>query len=319
MLDMTPILTAVRQAATLTRRVQAEYLERSDKAGREPVTIADYGSQAILLRAISQIFPDDAVLAEEQGQQFMTLVGDEQRATVVQLVGEALGESVSEAELVNWLDHGRGLAADRTWAIDPIDGTKGFLARRRYSIAAALLIDGQPVAGILGSPGYPTGDGAGLLFYAQGSAAYVEPMGGGKAYRIAISGRSQPRDLKVVESVERDHAHLEKMAQVYAQAGIKQTNVEGVDSQDKYAMIACGDADLYLRLPREANPQHRIWDHAPGTALIQAAGGVVTDIDGSPLNFASGMIMVGTQGMVVSNGHAHDQIIDTIQAVLKGT
>ncbi len=104
--------------------------------------------------------------------------------------------------------------------------------------------------------------------------------------RIAVSTRSKPRDLKVVESVERDHAALELMARIYAELGIDtDKQVEGIDSQDKYAMLACGDADLYLRLPREAKPKHRAWDHAAGAALVQAAGGVVTDIDGSLLDF----------------------------------
>ncbi len=104
--------------------------------------------------------------------------------------------------------------------IDPIDGTKGFIAMRRYSIAVGLLDRGLPVAGVLGSPGYPTPDGKGLLFYAQRGAAYVEWMSGGKPNRIAVSTRSQPRTLKVVESVERDHAHLELMARIYAELGI---------------------------------------------------------------------------------------------------
>ncbi|MCC6804032.1 MAG: hypothetical protein IT319_14210, partial [Anaerolineae bacterium] len=53
MIDLKPIFAAVRQAADLTRRVQQIHLAHSEKAGKEPVTIADYGSQAILCRAIS--------------------------------------------------------------------------------------------------------------------------------------------------------------------------------------------------------------------------------------------------------------------------
>ncbi|MEP7290707.1 MAG: inositol monophosphatase family protein, partial [Chloroflexota bacterium] len=249
MIDLKPIFAAVRQAADLTRRVQQLHLVNSQKAGREPVTIADYGAQAILCRAISQAFPGDAVMAEEHADQFSTLLPDEQRAEIIRLVGEVLGEPVSEAQVKGWLDYGRGVEAERTWLIDPVDGTKGFIAMRRYSIAVALLDGGIPVAGVLGSPGYPTPDGRGLLFHAQRGAAYVELISGGKANRIAVSTRSKPGQLKVVQSVERDHAHLELMAKIYAQLGIGEGQVEGIDSQDKYAMIACGDADLLLRLP----------------------------------------------------------------------
>ncbi len=317
MIDLQPIFTAVRQAAGLTRRVQEIHLVHSQKDGKEPVTIADYGSQAILCRAISLAFPDDAVLAEENGGQFSELVAADQRAEIVKLVGEILDESITEVDVIRWLDHGRGRDAERTWVIDPIDGTKGFIAMRRYSIAVGLLDRGMVVAGVLGSPGYPTPDGKGLLFYAQRGAAYVEPMAGGKPNRVAVSTRSKPKELKVVQSVERDHAALELMAKIYGELGINaEKQVEGIDSQDKYAMLACGDADLYLRLPREAKPKHRAWDHAAGMALVLAAGGVVTDIDGSLLDFTTGALLTNNMGMVVTNGQIHDRVLEVVQAAM---
>lgn len=320
LIDLKPIFAAVRQAADLTRRVQQIHLAHSQKessVGKEPVTIADYGSQAILCRAISRAYPDDAVLAEEHGNQFTELLPDDQRAEIVRLVSDVLGEKLSEDQVKTWLDHGRGRDAERTWVIDPIDGTKGFIAMRRYSIAVGLLDGGLPVAGVLGSPGYPTSDGKGVLFHAQRGAAYVERMSGGKASRIAISTHTKPRELRAVESVERDHAHLELIARVYDELGIdKAKHVEALDSMDKYAMVACGDADLYLRLPREAKPQHRAWDHAAGVALVQAAGGVVTDIDGSALDFSTGAILSNNMGMVVTNGLIHDRVLEGVQAVI---
>ncbi len=262
-------------------------------------------------------FPGDAVLAEEYAEQFSTLVPDDQRAEIVRLVGDVIGEPVREADVIGWLDHGRGVQAERTWVIDPIDGTKGFIALRRYSIAVGLLDDGLPIAGVLGSPGYPTPDKLGLLFHAQGSAAYVERMAGGsKPNRIAVSIRTKPRDLKVVESVERDHAALELMGRIYTELGIDRKQVEGIDSQDKYAMLACGDADLYLRLPREAVPKHRSWDHAAGAVLVQAAGGVVTDLDGSLLDFSTGAILSNNRGMVVTNGAIHERVLEVVESAL---
>lgn len=317
MIDLKPMFAAVRQAADLTRRVQQIHLVHSQKVGREPVTIADYGSQAILCRAISQSFPADAVLAEEHANQFTELLPQEQRDEIVKLVGAVLGESVTEAQVKAWLDHGRGIEAERTWLIDPVDGTKGFIAMRRYSIAVALLDRGLPIAGVLGSPGYPSPDGRGLLFYAQRGAAHAELISGSKPSRIAVSSRTKPSTLKVVQSVERDHAHLELMAKIYAQLGIGEAQVEGIDSQDKYAMIACGDADLMLRLPREEKPSHRAWDHGAGLALVQAAGGVVTDVDGSPLDFTTGAILTHNTGMVASNGQIHERVLEVVQAALK--
>ncbi len=107
MIDLKPIFAAVRQAADLTRRVQQIHLAHSQKEGKEPVTIADYGSQAILCRAISRAYPDDAVLAEEHGSQFGELLPDDQRAEIVRLVADVIGEEVSEDQVKGWLDHGR--------------------------------------------------------------------------------------------------------------------------------------------------------------------------------------------------------------------
>ncbi len=318
MIDLSPILAAARLAADLTRRVQKLHLDGSDKGGgHDPVTIADYGSQAVLLRAISHAFPNDAVLAEESGEQFAALVAEPQRAIIVRIVAEVLGEPVSEADLVRWLDWGRGRDAARTWVIDPVDGTKGFLAGRRYSIAIAPLEHGIPTAGVLASPGYGTPDGLGLLFYAQAGVCYVEPISGGAARQTRVSTRTAPADWHIVESVERAHAHLERMHSVYTALGSSLANVESIDSQDKYAMIAAGDADLMLRLPRDQESRHKIWDHAAGWAIVTAAGGTVTDVDGTPLDFSCGANLPN-QGMIVSNGSAHDRVISVVQGILAG-
>jgi 3'(2'), 5'-bisphosphate nucleotidase len=309
MLDLSPILDAVRLAADLTRRVQQLHIAGSEKTGHEPVTIADYGSQAILCHAISRAYPDDAVLAEERADQFVMLVSEENRVHITQLVSDVLGERISETDLVTWLEHGRGKEAGRTWVIDPIDGTKGFIAMRRYAIAIGVLEGGLPIAGVIGSPGYNDG----LLFHAQAGKAYMQHLSGGKTHRIAVS--QTPIDTKsprVVESAEDSHADYEGLLQVLSAAGITSAALERIDSQDKYAMVACGDADLYLRLPREAKPKHKVWDHIGGTALVQAAGGMVTDLDGSPLDFSLGTILSRNKGMVVSNGHLHERILEAL-------
>ena len=166
---MQPIRAAMRDAARLCQLVQDRYLHASAKSTgdhTEPVTIADYGSQAIICRALQSHYPDDAVIAEESGAQFMQIVAADQRAQITRLLADVLGVSVSEEQLLAWLDFGAGRQARRTWVIDPIDGTKGFLARRHYAIACGLLIDGQIAEGMLAAPGYD--NGAGALFYTEG-------------------------------------------------------------------------------------------------------------------------------------------------------
>ena len=103
MLDLKPIMGAARQAADLCSEVQRKYLERTDKAGKEPVTIADYGSQAIICRTISQVFPDDGVLAEEQGKELMKLGLDikERQLQLEKTYSDRLVEVISTKQMLS--------------------------------------------------------------------------------------------------------------------------------------------------------------------------------------------------------------------------
>ncbi len=316
MLDLQPIFQAVRQAARLCQLVQETHLVSSDKGGHEPVTIADYGSQAILSRAVGQAFPNDAIMAEEQGGQFMSLVPEDGRAEVVRLIGEILGIPVTQADVVRWLDYGQNRETERIWVIDPIDGTKGFLALRSYVIAVGVMEKRVPVAGVIGSPAYPTPSGGGALFHAQSNVAYMQPLSGGQVKRIHVSEQDGTVGIRALESVEKSHANHDRMERVRQVAGMGDAELFRLDSMEKYARIAAGDAELYLRLPRiESTRPFMIWDHAAGTALVQAAGGLVTDVDGSPLDFSTGNTLQNG-GIVVSNGRIHGRVIEAIQKVL---
>ena len=85
-----------------------------------------------------------------------------------------------------------------------------------------------------------------------------------------------------------------------------------MDSQAKYAVVARGEADIYLRLPTRADYREKIWDHAAGALIVTEAGGVVTDSAGRPLEFRQGRELAANRGVVVSNGRLHAQIIEAI-------
>ncbi len=313
---MQAIISAVRDAVKVCRAVQEHYLISNTKVSgdnKEPVTIADYGSQAIICRAIQQVYPDDAVVSEESGKQFLELVSAEQRANVLEILAEVLGVAVTEDEVVSWLDFGNGKSASRTWVIDPIDGTKGFIALRHYAIACGLLIDGQIAEGIVAAPGY---NDEGALFYTRDGATYRAPLAEGDGEKVTISTRSEASEFVTVQSVEKQHASKSRMQLTREYSGLSDAIVNELDSMEKYALVACGDADLYMRLPRDGSTYaHKIWDHVAGVALVKYAGGTITDIDGTPLDFSQGDTLPNL-GMVVSNGTRHDSIIDAVQKVL---
>ena len=314
---MNALRAAVRQAAELCRLVQENYLVAETKTSgehSEPVTIADYGSQAIICRALQRHYPDDAVVAEESGGHFLQLVADEQRTRVCQLMGSVLGEPVSETEVVGWLDFGAGVSARRTWVIDPIDGTKGFIARRHYVVACGLLLEGQVVEGIIAAPGYRDGEGA--LFYTQGGVSWRAPLTSGRGEPVTVSQRRGVDEFVAVQSVEPTHASKSRMWLARERAGLGEVQVRELDSMEKYALVACGDADLYMRLPRSGSRyQHKIWDHAAGVALVQQAGGTVTGLDGGALDFSRGDTLAN-DGLIASNGQHHSRVVDAVQRVM---
>lgn len=315
---MRALLAALRDAAKLCRLVQDSFLSASTKADgdhREPVTIADYGSQAIICRALQERYPDDAVVAEESGAQFRQLVSAEGRAQVARLLAQVLRQDVSETELIAWLDFGAGRRAARTWVIDPIDGTKGFLARRHYAIACGLLLDGRVAGGIVAAPGYNDGEGA--LFYTSEGASFRAPLVGGDGARVTVSSRHKPGDIIAAQSFERAHASKSRMSRARELAGLGGARILELDSMEKYALVACGDADLYMRLPRQGSRYaHKIWDHVAGVALVQGAGGVVTDLDGGPLDFSQGETLPNP-GMIISNGTHHGRLVEAVGQVMR--
>lgn len=314
MTDLAPIFQAVRRAVRLCQVVQRDHLASSDKGVNDPVTIADYGAQAIICRAICETYPDDGVVAEEQGEQFMALVSTSQRVIICQLLADTLGISVTEDDVVRWLDFGRGRGTGRRWMIDPIDGTKGFLAGRHYAIAAGLVQDDRPAGAVVAVPGYSA---AGAVFWALAGKTTRQGLDGESPVEVRVSSRVDSGSLRMVQSVEKAHGGSRRMARVRECLGIADTHTAYLDSMEKYALVAAGEAELYLRLPKAGSTyQHKAWDHAAGVALVLAAGGKVTDLDGSPLDFSMGAILPN-QGMVVTNGMIHERVLDAVQQVIR--
>jgi HAL2 family 3'(2'),5'-bisphosphate nucleotidase len=314
--ELQPIFDAVRLACELSRRVQAQ-AGVTRKSDASPVTIADYGAQALLCRAISRHFPEDGVIAEEGGEAFLT-VPQAEREQVVKLVGKLLGELVSEADFVRWLNHGRNRRANRTWVIDPIDGTEGFIHGRAYAVCVGTLEEGQPVDGVIGVPLSPLDEG-GTLFFTEGGRAWAEPLeapDGTEPRALHVSDRADPKSIRVVESYVMGRREREIADRVYAEAGLDARRIKRYDGMVKYALVAAGAADLYVRGPRDTrkNP-HKIWDHTAGTALVRAAGGQVTGLDGRAVDFSQGTELRHTVGLIISNGPLHLHLVEAMKRV----
>ena len=118
-----------------------------------------------------------------------------------------------------------------------------------------------------------------------------------------------------MESREKAHSDQSLSARAADRLGISAAPVR-IDSQCKYAVVARGDASLYLRLPTRPGYVERIWDHAAGALVVTEAGGRVTDVDGRPLDFSRGRGLEGNRGVVASAGAWHDEALAAVQAEL---
>jgi 3'(2'), 5'-bisphosphate nucleotidase len=315
-------LRAVAAASGLCAAVQRGRAEvaAAAKTDRSPVTVADYGSQALVCRLLSRSFPADGVLAEEHSAELLSEGGTALTAALVSAVGAALGTAASLEEICGWIEHGRGTSSARQWILDPVDGTKGFLRGGQYAVALALLEGGRLRLGVLGCPNLPRADGRGALLGAErgGGAFEASPDAPGERRPIRVSDAADPAELVFVESVESGHADHGSHARICELLGAGREPLR-MDSQAKYAAVARGDASVYLRLPNPKTPEYRqkAWDHAAGALIVAEAGGRVTDAFGKELDFAAGPKLVNNRGVVATGGKCHDAVIAAVVEALE--
>ena len=293
---------SLKEAAQLCIYVQSGLeIASASKPDRSPVTVADYGSQALVCRALRDAFPEDAIVAEEDSAHLRLPEQAGIRDQVLACIIRARGKC-TRSEFLKWIDYGSGHCnPGRFWTLDPIDGTKGFLRGEHYAIALALVEDGQVVLGGLACPNL---DGGFLVAVrAQGARKF-----GSSSTSIAVSSVSDVSQARCVESVESAHSAHGPAAQVARHLGITAPNMR-LDSQAKYAAVAQGDADIYMRLPTRPGYVERIWDHAAGALILEEAGGCVTDCQGKPLDFSQGRRLAGNRGVIATNGKLHNHVL----------
>lgn len=341
---------AVQRATLLTKRVFHEKAKGTvSKDDKSPVTIGDFGAQALIISALRANFPTDEIVAEEESATLRT--DSSLRDKIWELVhstkledaaSEALlGGAIKDADaMLDIIDQGnsKGGSKGRIWAIDPIDGTKGFLRGGQYAVCLGLIVDGEVKVGVLGCPNLPVNDsapldvgigenqtddaaeGRGVLFSAVlGQGATSRALGTGALVGEAKSIRMKPlKDMSQAsfcESVESGHSNQGEAAQIAQKLGITRPSVR-MDSQAKYGSIARGAGDIYLRLPTSKTYQEKIWDHAAGDLIVREAGGQVTDTAGNRLDFSVGRTLAQNKGVIAAPAEVHGQVLKVVQEVL---
>jgi 3'(2'), 5'-bisphosphate nucleotidase len=206
------------------------------KADSSPVTGADRAADRVILDGLARLAPGIPAITEEE-------------------VAEGRIPDISRGQF---------------WLVDPLDGTKEFIAgREEFTVNIALIEGGRPVLGVVGAPAL------GVLYAASGPGAVTRRETGGAP--VAIGARAASADGLVVLS-SRSHANQDELDHFLVPLTVKERVVVG--SSIKFCWIAEGRGDLYPRFGPTSE-----WDTAAGHAVLAAAGGSVRTLDGADLGY----------------------------------
>lgn len=316
---------AVLKACSLCAAVQAAHLSAGaiDKEDRSPVTVADFGAQAIISETLAANFPHVPLVAEEDSALLRNPDNETLKALVIDYVHCYSPHPSEESEIFKAIDRGKGQGGDRSrfWTLDPIDGTKGFMRGDQYAVALALIEQGEVTLGVMGCPNLPLRsfqekDPLGCLFAAvKGEGTYIRGLDDPEEMRITVSTLSDPAETLFCESFEASHSSHDQVVQILKNLGVRRPPLR-MDGQGKYGLLARGEGTVYLRLPTTKSYEEKIWDHAAGTIIVEEAGGRVTDMHGKPLDFSLGRTLNNNQGIVATNSLLHERVLEAIKPVI---
>ncbi|HEV2863341.1 MAG TPA: 3'(2'),5'-bisphosphate nucleotidase CysQ [Pyrinomonadaceae bacterium] len=238
----------------------------------EPVTQADRAVNELIVRGLSEAFPEDGILAEES------------------------------------VDTSRRLGRERVWMVDPLDGTKGFIAGTGdFAVQIGLAVGGRSRLGVLYAPAVDV-----LYWAASGQGAWVErplPQADAevKRERLSTTDETDPSRMRLAES--RSH-RSPRMDSVMRELGVS-SEVRRHSVGIKVGLLVERQCDLYIHLSGKTKQ----WDTCAPEAVLTEAGGRMTDLWGEPLRYNTPDVY-NRNGILCSNGAAHAGIVERLRPLL---
>jgi 3'(2'), 5'-bisphosphate nucleotidase len=239
------IYTAQRAGGAIMT-VRAKGYSVRDKPDASPVTVADEAAERIILEDLAELAPDIPVVAEESVA-----------AGRVPAIAAPSGGA-------------------RFFLVDPLDGTKEFIGQRdEFTVNIALIDNGEPVLGVVLAPARRE------LYWGDvraGRAGQIDadPDGTMPLLGVAIHARAAPPE-GLIAVASRSHRSPETDAFL---ANYHVAEFRSIGSSLKFCLLAAGQADVYPRLGPTME-----WDTAAGHAVLAAAGGSVTTLEGEPFRY----------------------------------
>lgn len=239
------VTALVREAHAEILRVYARPFETQIKADQSPLTEADLASHRVLTAGLSRLTPQLPIISEEGGLP-------------------------SEAERASWPAY---------WLIDPLDGTKEFLAKNgEFTVNVALVEGTRPTLGVVGVPAR--------------DQVYVGDVSTGVATRYGASGsmallaRAYKGTNPTIVASRRHGGEALEGALKRLEASEGAPELRNVGSALKLCLLAEGGADVYPRLAPTSE-----WDTAAAQAVLEAAGGAVLQLSGAPVTYNKANIL----------------------------
>jgi 3'(2'), 5'-bisphosphate nucleotidase len=266
------LAAALEACARARQPILDEYarFEPIPDAAAEIKLTVDRVTQENLLQHLDAAFPQDSFCAEED-----------------------------TPTLARIRDEGRN--PERTWVIDPIDGTRGFAMKNdEFSVMVALVEKDQVVVGVVLEP-IPDR----VTYAVRGGGCWQRTAGGAAARcRVRPADRLEAATLVVSRSSRPDKPspHIEALRP----AQVVRTYSAGI----KLALVARGEVDLYLN----TYPNFHDWDVCAGHVLVVEAGGRVTTLRGQDVTYGKAAA-AQRQGLLASNGLVHDDALARLAGV----
>lgn len=221
------------------------------KNDNTPLTEADILSHQIVMEGLKDITPDLPVLSEE-------------------------GNTISYEKRKQWRKY---------WLVDPLDGTKEFIAKNsEFTINIALIENHKPVFGLIYVPVKQL-----YYFAASGEGAFKQEK---NKDPVAIK-TSAWKPGKIIVAVSRHHS-VDRLDVLFSTAGEYEIITRG--SSLKFALIAEGKADIYPRMGPTSE-----WDTAAGQCIIEEAGGIVVDLSFEPLRYNTKDSLINPSFLVIGD------------------
>lgn len=264
--DLAAALHAAWAAGEAIMRAFGGEHEVVEKAPDQPLTPADLEADAILRDELGRAAPTYGWLSEET------------------------------------VDRPDRLQMERVWIVDPIDGTRSYIAGRpEFAVSIGLVERGEAVVGVVYNPATRE-----VYWAVRGGGAYqgaLESADGPRtATRLAVTDRSIADQAVLLAS--RSEIAAGEFDPFHGGWSIRPIG----STAYKLAKLAAGEGDVFLsRGPKSE------WDVCAGGLLIEEAGGRATDLDGRPLRYNRADPYV--RGILASNGRLHDYVLSVVRTM----